>query len=93
MKLKKVFALTMAACLSASVIAGCSSSPQSAKDNGEKIIKIGVFEPTTGENGGGGMQEVLGMRYANQTHPTVKIGGEEYKVKLVEVDNNSDNTE
>ncbi|HLO98307.1 MAG TPA: hypothetical protein VK171_06905, partial [Fimbriimonas sp.] len=28
-------------------------------------IKIGVFEPTTGENGGGGMQEVLGARFAN----------------------------
>jgi len=93
MKLKKVFALTMVACLSASVIAGCSSSPQSAKDNGEKVIKIGVFEPTTGENGGGGMQEVLGMRYANNTHPTVTIGGEEYQVKLVEVDNKSDKTE
>ncbi len=46
-----------------------------------KVIKIGVFEPTTGENGGGGFQEVLGIRYANQVHPTVKIGGEEYAVK------------
>ena len=33
------------------------------------------------------------MRYANKTHPTVKIGGEEYKVELVEVDNKSDKTE
>ena len=52
-----------------------------------------MFEPTTGENGGGGYQEVLGIRYANEMHPTVNIGGEEYAVKLVEVDNKSDKTE
>ena len=94
MKLKKVIALTLAACLSASLVAGCSSSGSSGSSNsGEKVVKIGVFEPTTGENGGGGFQEVLGVRYANQVHPTVKIGGEDYKVVLVEVDNKSDKTE
>ncbi len=61
--------------------------------SGDKVLKIGVFEPTTGENGGGGFQEVLGIRYANETHPTVNIGGEEYKIELVEVDNKSDKTE
>ncbi|NLV57250.1 MAG: ABC transporter substrate-binding protein [Clostridiales bacterium] len=59
----------------------------------ENVIKIGVFEPQTGENGGGGLQEVYGMRYANQVYPTVTIGGEEYKVELVEADNKSDKTE
>jgi branched-chain amino acid transport system substrate-binding protein len=94
MKLKKVFALTLAACLSATLIAGCSSSGSSGSSNsGEKVVRIGIFEPTTGENGGGGFQELLGVRYANQVHPTVKIGGEEYKVELVEVDNKSDKTE
>ncbi|MFV0241779.1 MAG: ABC transporter substrate-binding protein [Lacrimispora sphenoides] len=93
MKLKKVFAITLAACLSASMVAGCSTGSSSSASGGEKVIKIGVFEPTTGENGGGGFQELLGMRYAKQTHPTVKIGGEEYKVELVEVDNKSDKTE
>ncbi len=53
-------------------------------------IKIGVFEPTTGENGGGGMQEVLGARYANQLHPTVDINGTTYDIVLEEVDNQSD---
>lgn len=93
MKLKKVFAITLAACLSASMVAGCSTGSSSSASGGEKVVKIGVFEPTTGENGGGGFQELLGMRYAKQTHPTVKIGGEEYKVELVEVDNKSDKTE
>jgi len=91
--LKKVFAITLAACLSASMVAGCSTGSSSSASGGAKVIKIGAFEPTTGENGGGGLQELLGMRYANKTHPTVKIGGEEYKVELVEVDNKSDKTE
>lgn len=93
MKLKKVFAITLAACLSASMVAGCSTGSSSSASGGAKVIKIGAFEPTTGENGGGGLQELMGMRYANKTHPTVKIGGEEYKVELVEVDNKSDKTE
>lgn len=88
MKLRKCMALAMTACLAAGMLAGCGG-----KKTEEKVIKIGVFEPTTGENGGGGFQEVLGMRYANQTHPTVTVGGEEYTVQLVEVDNKSDKTE
>ena len=88
MRIRKVAAVTMAACLAASALAGCGS-----KKSDEKVIKIGVFEPTTGENGGGGYQEVLGIRYANEMHPTVNIGGEEYAVRLVEVDNKSDKTE
>ncbi len=105
MKFKKIAALTMTACMGASLLTGCGGSSNSASgsDNdkaseapaasGDKVIKIGVFEPTTGENGGGGMQEMLGVRYANQVHPTVTIGGEEYKIELVEVDNKSDKTE
>ena len=88
MKMRRVLAVTMAACLAAGAIAGCGS-----KKSDDKVIKIGVFEPTTGENGGGGFQEVLGIRYANEIHPTVTIGGEEYKIQLVEVDNKSDKTE
>lgn len=88
MRIRKILAVTMAACLAAGALAGCGS-----KQSDEKVIKIGVFEPTTGENGGGGFQEVLGIRYAREMHPTVTIGGEEYKVELVEVDNKSDKTE
>lgn len=88
MKIRKFISVAIAACLVAGSIAGCGG-----KKTEDKVIKIGVFEPTTGENGGGGFQEVLGIRYANQMHPTVTIGGEEYKVELVEVDNKSDKTE
>ncbi len=87
MRIRKILAVTMAACLVAGSLAGCGKKTE------EKVIKIGVFEPTTGENGGGGFQEVLGIRYAREMHPTVTINGEEYQVELVEVDNKSDKTE
>ena len=58
----------------------------------ENVIKIGVFEPVTGQNGGGGFQEVLGMRYAHTLTPTIELGGVEYSIELVEVDNQSDKT-
>ena len=54
-----------------------------------EIVKIGVFEPLTGDSGAGGKQEMLGMQYANAIQPTVEIGGVEYEVKLVPADNNS----
>jgi branched-chain amino acid transport system substrate-binding protein len=94
MKLKLFYTLALAACLSMTIITGCSSTGSSVSSNNDKkVVRIGVFEPTTGENGGGGFQELLGVRYANQMHPTVKIGGEEYIIELVEVDNKSDKTE
>ncbi len=78
------------------VLLACSfafAAGGSEQKAGVKEIVIGVFEPLTGENGGGGYQEVLGMRYANQVYPTVKINGETYNVRLVEADNKSDKTE
>ncbi|RGY96086.1 ABC transporter substrate-binding protein [Clostridium sp. AM58-1XD] len=81
----------MVSCMTVGMLAGCGGGSSSGSDS--KTIKIGVFEPTTGENGGGGFQEVLGIRYANKIHPTVKIGDTEYNVELVEVDNKSDKTE
>jgi len=40
----------------------------------DNIVKIGVFEPASGDSGAGGKQEILGMQYANKVQPTVKIG-------------------
>ena len=56
---------------------------------GENIVKIGVFEPASGDSGAGGKQEMLGMQYANSVQPTVEIGGETYTVELVYADNGS----
>ncbi|OON87715.1 amino acid ABC transporter substrate-binding protein [Oribacterium sp. C9] len=95
MKLKKILSFGLAVTCAASLAACGSSSGAAAGGSGAggNVIKIGVFEPTTGENGGGGYQEVLGIRYANETHKTVKIGDTEYTIELVEVDNKSDKTE
>ena len=57
------------------------------------MIKIGIFEPQTGENGGGGVQEAQAADYANELRPTVTIDGVEYTVELDSVDNKSDKTE
>ena len=52
-------------------------------------VKIGIFEPASGDNGAGGKQEVIGMEYANTLVPTVEVGGKTYDVELVIVDNQS----
>ena len=54
-----------------------------------ETVKIGVFEPASGDNGAGGKQEMLGMQYANKETPTVEIGGTTYDVELVYADNGS----
>ncbi len=55
------------------------------------VIKIGVFEPASGDNGAGGKQETLGIQYANSITPTITLNGEEYTVQLVIADNESSN--
>ena len=98
--MKKLFALmlALAMCLSLVACGGSSSSSSSddaaedtATEEGAKVVKIGVYEPQTGDNGAGGKQEILGMQYANVETPTVEIAGETYKVELVYADNASSN--
>ena len=104
MKAKKFMALALSAVMAASLAAcggssggsssGGSSSGGSSSggsSSGNKVVKIGVFEPQSGDNGAGGKQEILGMQYANQEQPTVEIGGETYEVQLEYADNASSN--
>lgn len=84
-RMHKIIALLMVLVLAVGMLAGCGAEKG-------KVIKIGIFEPGTGENAGGGKQEVLGIRYAHSLVPEVEIGGETYKIELVEVDNQSDAT-
>ena len=85
--MKKIIALSLLLAVSLLAAVGFAY----AQADGE--ITIGVFEPVTGENGGGGFQEVLGVRYANQVYPEITVGGKTYKINLFEVDNKSDKTE
>lgn len=55
----------------------------------ENVIKIGVFEPQSGDDAVGGKQEMLGVAYANKCSPTVSVGGKTYEIKLVYSDNES----
>ena len=84
---RRDFLKVSGAAAAAAALAGCSSG--SSGSAGGKTVKIGVFEPASGDNGAGGKQEVLGIEYANSVAPTVDIGGETYNVELVEVDNQS----
>ncbi len=54
-----------------------------------ETVKIGVFEPASGDNGAGGKQEVIGIEYAHSLTPTVEVDGTTYDVELVIVDNQS----
>ena len=97
MNMKKFWALmlSLAMALSLAACGGDSGSSDGdaandAEGSGDKVVRIGVFEPATGDSGPGGKQEMLGMQYANHMTPTVDIGGETYKVELVYADNGSD---
>jgi len=55
----------------------------------DDTIRIGVYEPMTGQNAFGGQLEVEGIKMANQEVPTV-LGK---KVEIIVVDNKSDKVE
>ena len=88
--MKKAIALLLALVMVFALCA-CGGGDKGTADNGEKVVKIGVFEPASGDSGAGGKKEMLGMQYANQETPTVEIGGETYNVELGIVDNESSN--
>ena len=93
MIMKKFLALilTLAMAMSLAACGGDSGSGDveegGTSESGNPVVRIGVFEPQTGDNGAGGKQEILGMQYANYVQPTVTIDGTTYDVKLEIVDN------
>ena len=89
--MKKILVLALSLVLAMLALAGCGGGGNSGSGGGD-TIKIGVFEPASGDNGAGGKQETLGIQYANKMAPTVTIGDKEYNVELAIVDNESDNS-
>ncbi len=80
---KKMFSVIVSAAMAASMVCALPAMADT--------VKIGVYEPASGDNGAGGKQETLGMQYANSIRPTVEIGGVTYDVELDIVDNESNN--
>ena len=76
--------VAFAAALMALALVSCGKEKQ-------PVVKIGVYEPASGDNGAGGKQETLGVQYANTVTPSVEIAGKTYKVQLEIVDNESSN--
>ncbi|MDR2795099.1 MAG: ABC transporter substrate-binding protein [Spirochaetaceae bacterium] len=88
--MKRFFKIVSAAMVAASLLTavGCSK-----KGGASDTIKIGVYEPLTGANAGGGAIELEGIKLANRLYPSVKAGDKTYKVELVIADNKSDKVE
>ena len=95
--MKKLAAILLVLVLVVSLAACTASAPSVNGAAGEKpasgnpVVKVGVYEPASGDNGAGGKQETLGVEYANFVSPTVEINGTTYDVQLVKVDNESSN--
>lgn len=90
--MKKILSLVLAIVLVFALCAcGSTGSKTPSASSGNPVVKIGVFEPASGDNGAGGKQETLGVQYANSVCPTVEINGTTYDVELVPVDNESSN--
>ncbi|MEG0771825.1 ABC transporter substrate-binding protein [Clostridium sp.] len=89
---KRIALLLSSLFLMTSMFAGCGKNTDSGKDTSgakDDVIRIGVFEPLTGANAGGGALELEGIKLANKLYP--KVLGK--KVELVVVDNKSDKVE
>lgn len=83
---KRVLAVLLSAAVAVSMVAATAATAFAAD-----TVKIGVYEPASGDNGAGGKQETLGIQYANSVQPAVEIDGKEYNVELDIVDNESSN--
>lgn len=93
-KKSKKISLLAIALVFALVVAGCGGNapaPTPSNNEGDSgdVIKIGVYEPLTGDNAAGGQLTLEGMELANKLYPEV-LGR---KVELVVVDNKSERPE
>ncbi|MEG2383714.1 MAG: ABC transporter substrate-binding protein, partial [Oscillospiraceae bacterium] len=96
--MKKVISMIVAFCAVLAIIILCvelnrNPAPKPADaDSENKTINIGVFEPLSGDREADGLQEALGITYANSVCPEVKIGENTYSIQLIKSDNKSDIT-
>jgi branched-chain amino acid transport system substrate-binding protein len=84
--MKKFLALALALLMASAALVGCAPATTAGDEN---VIRIGVFEPLTGDSASGGKKELLGVQYANVETPTITLGDVEYKIEVVYSDNGS----
>lgn len=68
MNRRNIAAAALAACLTASALAGCGG-----RKADEPVIRIGVIEPLTGANGAAGFQEMLGIDRHLAVRPQISV--------------------
>ena len=85
--MKRIMGVSLILSLVLLMTAGCTATTGKSGN----VIRIGVYEPSSGDNGAGGKQEVLGVEFANTIVNTVEIGGQTYNIELKIVDNESSN--
>lgn len=90
---KKGIILLVSLLILSLTIVGCSGDkkedPKQGEAPKEDVIRIGVYEPLTGDNAAGGQMTLEGMQLANKMFPQV-LGKD---VELVTVDNRSERAE
>jgi branched-chain amino acid transport system substrate-binding protein len=85
--IRKVFIVLGAAIFSFPFFS-CAGGGQDKRSG--NYISIGVLEPLTGIQSGGGNLELKGIELANELNPAVEIGGKPYQVYLSVEDNKSE---
>lgn len=91
-KRKKVVRTLILMCIAALFLSGCTTFNNfkeafiDKKTETEETIKIGVYEPMSGSDSEGGLEEIDGIALANKLYPTVQ--GK--RVELIYADNKSD---
>ena len=87
--MKKLLAIVLALVLISAAFAGCTPAENGTGSTDGNVIRIGVFEPLTGDSASGGKKELLGVQFANAETPTITLDGVEYKIEVVYSDNGS----
>ena len=53
------------------------------------VIRIGVLEPLSGAYAEEGLRETLGIQFANETEPMIRLNGKNCRIELVLADDAS----
>ena len=89
MNRKTFFVVLAIALIGVLAITGCGQETEEPVETDSDVIKIGVYQPLTGDSAAGGQMTVEGIKLANKMYPEV-LGK---KIELYIEDNKTDKTE